>query len=124
MNTFTLALTVHLIGAIASFTVAYNVIRYTLRSSQDLTRKNLFTLAGLMAFDGLTGTILAIASHTKAISVCDNIAYYVAMFVGVALFSIWFPSRTKILVPSIAQPMMLGVIIPFVPVLIASIFGL
>lgn len=67
--------------------------------------------------------MLAISSGAPAFSVCDNIAYYVIIFAGTAFFGTWYPTRTHMLRVPVMRPLMFGTIIPFMPVLFATLFG-
>ena len=119
-----LVLAVHIAGAIASLATTTSLIRATLRSNQKTAEKHMLTLVALMVFDGLTGVLLAILSATPAIATCDNIAYYVAGFIGTIAFAAWYPSRASTPGIPVLRPLLMGSTLPFVPALLASLAGL
>lgn len=118
-----LVLTIHVAGALVSLITATSLIRATLRSDRETARKRMLALTALMVFDGLTGVLLAILSATPAIATCDNIASYVAGFIGAIAFSTWYPARANTPRIPVLRPLLIGSILPFVPALLASLVG-
>lgn len=119
----TFALTVHILGAVASFGALGMLIHGATKGDRDASRRNLSLLAMLVVFDGASGALLAILSHTPAMVACENIAYYVLVFTAGVVFTSWRLAKHGAMIP-VTKPLILGGVGPFAPILVASLLGL